>query len=122
MQLADTPILIPVPLSPDDRARERIKAWILSTGVTQTALGERIGRSQVWMTRYLSGKYDADLETLEKMAAAFGFALTALLDLPRDPHEARIVEEFRALTPRGRASLLDFLVNQRQARERKSRG
>jgi transcriptional regulator with XRE-family HTH domain len=123
MLVASTPILTPVPQSLDQQARERIKSWVATTGVTQTDLAARIGRNQAWMSRYLKGDFAADLETLMKIAAAFGFSLVALLDLPRDPHEARLVEEFRALTPRGRASLLDFLTNQRQARPpRKSRG
>jgi len=119
---AEAPILIPVPLSLDQQARERIKAWVASTGVTQTELAERVGRNQAWMSRYLKGEFDADLDTLAKIAACFGFTLIALLDLPRDPHEARLVEEFRALPPRGRASLLDFLGTLRQSRSRKPRG
>jgi transcriptional regulator with XRE-family HTH domain len=92
---AAEPILIPVPLSLDQLARDRIKSWVASTGVTQTELAERIGRNQAWMSRYLKGEFDADLDTLQKIAACFGFSLIALLDLPRDPHEARLVEEFR---------------------------
>lgn len=122
MQTTGHPILIPVPPSLDQQARDRIKAWIASTGVTQTELADRIGRNQAWMSRYLKGEFDADLETLQKIAQTFGFTLIALLDLPSNPHEARLMEEFRALTPRGRSSLLDFLANQRQARSRKSRG
>ena len=113
---------MPVPLTIDQQARERIKAWVASTGVTQTELADRIGRNQAWMSRYLKGEFDADMETLQKIAGIFGFSLIALLNLPTDPHEARLVEEFRALPPRGRASLLDFLAVLRQARSRKPRG
>jgi transcriptional regulator with XRE-family HTH domain len=122
MPIAPAPILIPVPPGLDQQARERIQSWIASTGVTQTELATRIGRNQAWMSRYLKGEIQAaDLETLQKIAQTFGFTLIALLDLPRDPHEARLVEEFRALPPRGRASLLDFLATLRQARARKPR-
>lgn len=122
MSSGGSPILVPVPLSVDQQARERIKAWIASTGVTQVELAERIGRNQAWMSRYLNAEFDANFETLQKIAECFGFTLIALLDLPRDPHEARLIEEFRALPPRGRASLLDFLGTLRSARSRKPRG
>jgi len=90
-------------------ARERIRAWIASTGVTQTALAERIGRTQAWMSRYLGGDLDADLETLQKLARAFGQPLGALLDAPTDPVEARVVQLFRALPVETRTIIVNLL-------------
>ena len=78
---------------------QRIKAWIASTGVTQSALAERIGRNQAWMSRYLAGEFAADLETLQKMARAFNHSLAALLESPTDPDEAKLIEAYRALSP-----------------------
>jgi len=68
-----------VPLTLDQQARERIKTWVASTGVTQTELAKRIGRNQAWMSRYLNGEFAADLATLQQMAETFGFTLIALL-------------------------------------------
>jgi transcriptional regulator with XRE-family HTH domain len=97
------------PTTLDQQARERVKEWINSTGITQTALAERIGRNQAWMSRYLGGEFDADLETLQKMARAFGHSLSALLNTPTDPVEARLIERYRALSERARAILLNLL-------------
>ena len=74
-------------------------------GVTQAELAEQIGRNQVWVSRYLKGDFDTDLATLEKMARRFDFTLFALLDLPSDPFEARLLDEVRALPPKARTSL-----------------
>jgi transcriptional regulator with XRE-family HTH domain len=94
----------------EQRARERIKNWIQSTHMTQADLGERIGRNQEWMSRYLSGKLNTDIQTLEKMAAVFGHTLFGLLHLPSDPQETRLLEFYRALPAASRSSLLDFLA------------
>src|SRR4029077_2246017 len=98
----DSPTLAPMPLTLDELARGRIKAWISSTGITQVNLGERISKNQAWMSRYLGGEFDADLETLQKMAKVFGHSLSALLDAPTDPEEAKLLDAYRALTPEGR--------------------
>ena len=92
----------------DDQARSRIKKWLASTGTTQTALAEKIGRTQAWMSRYLSGEFDADLETLQKIARVFGNNLTGLLDVPADPEEGTLLTAFRALPPDVRKLLLAF--------------
>jgi transcriptional regulator with XRE-family HTH domain len=98
-----------MPLSLDELARGRIKAWIASTGVTQGNLGERVGRNQAWMSRYLAGEYDADLETLQKMANVFGHSISALLESPTNPDEAKLVEAYRALRPEARLIALNLL-------------
>jgi transcriptional regulator with XRE-family HTH domain len=120
MVLPNAPILLPVPPSRDQQARERIRTWVAATGVTQTDLAERIGRNQAWMSRYLKGEFDADLRTLEQMAEAFGFTLTALLDLPTDPFEGRVLEEVRALPPKARTILLDLLTTLRLSHQRRA--
>lgn len=114
----ESPILAPMPLSLDELARGRIKAWIASTGVTQGNLGERIGRNQAWMSRYLAGEYDADLETLQKIARVFGHSLSALLESPTDPEEAKLVEAYRALRPEARAIALTVLQELSRPRSR----
>lgn len=93
----------------DEIARSRIRAWITSTGVTQTDLSARIGRNQAWMSRYLKGEFAADLDTLQAIAQVFGHTLAALLNLPTDPDEAKIVEQVRALRAKDRVIVLDLL-------------
>jgi transcriptional regulator with XRE-family HTH domain len=121
MLMPDAPILVPVPQTLDQQARERIRSWIQTTGVTQAQLGERIGRTQAWMSRYLKGEFDADLTTLDRMAQMFGFTLVGLLNLPSDPFEARLIEEVRALPPKTRQTLLEMLTSLRQTHQRKRR-
>lgn len=101
----------------DEVARGRIKAWINSTGVTQTLLAERIGKNQAWMSRYLSAEFDADLETLQKIAKVFGHNLTALLDAPTDPNEATLIEAYRAMHADDRA--LGLALFQKLSRPRR---
>lgn len=105
----------------DEQARSRLRAWIVATGVTQAALAEQIGRTQAWMSRYLSGEIDADLETLNKLARAFDHTLTALLDLPSNPDDARLIEQVHRLSPKRRAlirALVDDLTQGRLPRGR----
>lgn len=108
--VAAMPAPPPPPISLDNLARERIKAWLESTGMTQVALAAKIDKNQAWLSRYLAGDYAADLATLQKFAAVFGQSLTALLSIPAsDPIETRLIEAFRALTPKRRAILLQIL-------------
>lgn len=102
----------------DQRARNRIRTWISSTGITQTTLADRIGRNQAWMSRYLAGDFDADLTTLEKMAAVFSHPLTALLDLPSNPDEFKLIETYRALRPESRKIVLSLLDDWSRAADR----
>ena len=98
---------------PDLLARERIKRWVADAGLRQQTFGRRIGKGQVWVSRYLRGQVDADLETLQRMAALFGVSLAELLyepDVSQHPllsklHEALLV------TPRHvQAAILEMLA------------
>lgn len=93
----------------DELARQRIKGWLRSTGVTQTALSDQIGRNQAWMSRYLDAEYDADLDTLDRMARAQGHTLFHLLGVHPDPVEDDLLNLFRALRPEARELLLKLL-------------
>jgi|SRR5215831_8712199 len=110
----------PRPPTLDEIARARIKIWLRSTGTTQTELAKRIDRTQAWMSRYLSGGLDADLESLRGMAATFGHSLAALLDTPTDPVEAQLIDRFRALRPEARTIALALLQDWAHPPARKS--
>jgi len=90
-------------------ARARVKLWLTTTGTTQTALAERIGRKQAWLSRYLNGEYDADLEDLNRIAKAFSHTISALLDTPSDPDHARVVELYSALPFETRKTVLQLM-------------
>jgi transcriptional regulator with XRE-family HTH domain len=109
MDSVGLPIVDIVAATYEQRARERIRRWIQATGMTQAELGERIGRNQEWVSRYLGG-LNADLQTLHQIAGVFGHSLIALLDLPKDPEEARLVELYRSMPPEARPVLLELLA------------
>jgi transcriptional regulator with XRE-family HTH domain len=96
-------------VSLDKLARDRIRQWMRMTGVNQEQLAAHLEKTQPWVSRYLGGEVDADLETLQRMAAMFGHGLHALLDLPQNPDEQFILERYRALPERGRMALRQFL-------------
>ena len=79
------------------------------TGVTQDQLALRLEKTQPWVSRYLGGDVDADLETLQRMAGLFGHGLHALLDLPQNPDEQFILERYRALPEPARTALRQLL-------------
>jgi len=88
--------LLDVATPPDLLARERIKRWVTEAGLRQKTFGKRIGKDQVWVSRYLAGKHNADLETLQRMAAVFHVTLDALLhepDASRAPILAPVVRD-----------------------------
>jgi transcriptional regulator with XRE-family HTH domain len=102
----------------DQQARTRLRLWLQTTGITQVELAARIGRTQVWISRYLKAEFNADLETLHRMAGAFGHTLTELLDLPQDATESKLLEAYRAMPPKLRADFLrlfESLVSGRRA-------
>jgi transcriptional regulator with XRE-family HTH domain len=107
----DPPIVLgsmpPKPLSLDEIARSQIRRWMEAMGRSQAAIGEAIGRNQVWMSRYLNGKVDADLTTLQQMATIFDHTIAALFSVPQDPDEATLIKNFRAARPEARKTLLE---------------
>lgn len=118
---SEIPTLAPMPPSLQDTARAQLKRWIGSTGITQAAFGERIGRNQVWVSKYLKGEFDADLETLQQMAQVFRHTLTQLLDFPSDPDEAALITLYRALRPEVRRLAFQMLQEMSRSRSAKPR-
>lgn len=100
-------------------ARSQIQGWMRGTRITQAVLAQRIGKQQAWLSRYLAGHAEADIETLQKLAAVFGHSVSALLVQPAlDPIEARLIDLYRALTPRARRIAMQLLEDwSRQAPE-----
>ena len=93
----------------DQIARDRIRDWIQTTGVKQTELAKLIDKPQPWISRYLSGGLDADLETLAAIARVFDHSLAALINAPADPGEARVIGLYRRLPDATRQVLIQLL-------------
>jgi transcriptional regulator with XRE-family HTH domain len=100
-----TPDMAPI-TSLQDIARAQIKHWIVSSGTTQAHVCAEIGRNQPWLSRYLSGEIDADLDTLAQIAKVFEHSLFALLSVPSDPEDAVLIRMYRAMRPEGRRAFL----------------
>lgn len=84
-------------------------------------MGQAIGRNQAWVSRYLGGDIDADLETLEQIARVFGHTLNELLDVQENAVEAEILDRYRALTL-GQRSLIVQILQQWTPQLRHTRG
>jgi transcriptional regulator with XRE-family HTH domain len=108
-------MLVPIPLTLDQIARDRIRAWMAATHTTQSTLAARIGRDQLWMSQYLSAKTDADLETLRKMAEAFGRQFPDLFAQPSHPRFAKFFDDYLALPPLMQADLEAMAAHLRAA-------
>jgi transcriptional regulator with XRE-family HTH domain len=98
-------MLVPMPPTLDQIARNRIKAWMTTTRTTQTTLAERIGRDQPWMSNYLNDKVNADLETLRKMAEVFGYTFQDLFAQSSNPRFAKFFADYSVLPPLMQADL-----------------
>lgn len=113
----EMPILAPELMAPSSPhpptwqniARKQVKQWIASTGITQTQVCAAIGRNQPWLSRYLAGGIDADLDTLASIAKVFDHSLFALLSVPADPDEALLIGLYRAVNPEARKHVLALL-------------
>lgn len=96
--------------------RSRIRTYLrdLPSRPTQQAIGDALGRTQTWVSQYLSGRHDIDLDTLAKLA---DFLHLDLVSLFRDhgprhtlaPDYAEALTLLQALTPDERATVLDVL-------------
>jgi transcriptional regulator with XRE-family HTH domain len=90
----------------DEQLRRTLRRLMRQQGRTQATVAAQVGRNQPWISRYFSGRFNADLGTLERIAAVFDQSLAGLLSMPPDPQEARLVEHYRRCDPEQREMLL----------------
>lgn len=109
----------------DEQARARLLSW-MKAQMTQAEFGRRIGRDSVWVSRYFGEYYDADLDTLKKMAEACGRTLYELFDVIPPNAEGTLVAAFRKLTETDRHTVLKVAEGMsppdKPSRKRKPRG
>lgn len=114
-----------------DLVRARLNAHLdaLPTRPTQRSIGDAIGRTQTWVSHYLSGRHDCDLDTLAALAAFLNLDLSALvgpsgerLRTRLDPPLDELVMLFQSVPPDEREVILQLLrsltrpIHQRRAR------
>lgn len=63
-----------------DRVLLRIQVEMLRRGLTNTEVANRIGVSDMWVSRRLNGKTEMHVSDLEKLAAALDMAPDDLLE------------------------------------------
>jgi transcriptional regulator with XRE-family HTH domain len=84
----------------DDQARERIKKWLKTSGMSQVTFAERIGWSQPTVSQYLHGDHGTDMDTLARIARIFGRRFADLFsesEPPTDPPATELVTMWNAL-------------------------
>lgn len=99
------------------RVRHRIRDHLdsLPAKPTQAALAETAGVTQSWISHYLHGRIDVDLDTLERLCQALQLDLSSLMgadSATRTTLPAQLAEPLallQALTPAARETVLDLL-------------
>jgi transcriptional regulator with XRE-family HTH domain len=81
-----------------EQARSRLARWLAgSPTLDQKVLARAVQHQQSWVSQYLSGRQQADVDELEAMARALGHTLNELFDLRENPQEQLLVALYRAL-------------------------
>lgn len=64
-----------------DHVRRRVRAHLdaMPARPTQAAIGRAVHRTQTWVSHYLSGRHDIDLDTLSKLCEFLQVDLPSLL-------------------------------------------
>jgi transcriptional regulator with XRE-family HTH domain len=95
-------------------ARQTIKKWMRATGMTQKELADHLGVTQAWVSRYLRGRMEADLNRLRDIAEIFDNTIATMLLVPPDPGEREIVTMYRAADPAVRQAVRVLLQRSTQ--------
>lgn len=77
--------------------------------ITQAQIGQELGLTQAWVSKYKLGTQEADIDQLDAIARVYGHTLNELLDLRPDPKERELLDAFRALRPDARALAIEML-------------
>lgn len=118
-------------LSARIRARLREHLAAMPSRPTQQALADQMGATQSWVSHYLAGRHDADIDTLDRFAQAVQVDFASLVrpdgkpqsTLPREFAEPIVM--LQAMTPEMRAHVIALMreltrpSTQKRARARK---
>ena len=105
-------------------ARQRLARWMgTNPKVTQRMVGEAVRHEQSWVSHYLSGAQQADVDEMDAMARVFGNTLTELLDLRANPKERDLLDAFYQIPAEKRDFAIEMLRQlappKKRARSRK---
>lgn len=103
----------------DALVRRRLIAYLdaMTARPTQGAIGAQISRGQTWVSHYLAGRIDADLDTLNKICEFIGIRLSTVIDealrgkttAAKTPAAAQVQTLFASITPAEQQTVLDVL-------------
>jgi transcriptional regulator with XRE-family HTH domain len=89
-----------------DSAGAIVRRMRLSAGLSQRALARRAGTSQPAVARYEGGTTAPSWRTLQRLAAACGWRVTAAAEPKPDPHDVELAESLLARSPAERLRAL----------------
>ena len=84
-----------------------LKEARLRAGLTQTELGERVGKAQSAIARWERGEVQPSLETLRSIIRACGFELSFFMSVADDSNVTIIDEHLRMSTQERFADLME---------------
>ncbi len=94
-----------------ERFPARLRTLRKRKGLSQQALGQRLGVSQTSIYKWENGQAEPDMDTLRQIAAFFGLTLDALCsDAAEEDREMNIAvmsRAFRQMTPEEQAKLIE---------------
>lgn len=94
-----------------EQARSRIARWLAGDPtLTQKVLARAVQHEQGWVSKYLSGRQDADVDELDAMARALGHTLNELFDLRESPKERELVDAYRSIPADTRDLAIQVMV------------
>ena len=85
-----------------DRVRRRVSELITERGWSQKTVAEAFGKTQPWMSQFLSGALNIGLDELDQLAVCLG---STAVELVRDPEQFQYVAD---LTPSEASMLRQF--------------
>jgi hypothetical protein len=97
---------------PGGQIEERIRKWVrrrLRTRGLSVALARNIGRPPAWVSMYVAGDRDADLDTSLNILTFFGVSILEVGQLPEDQLELDIRLAVHMLNADGKATTKDVI-------------
>lgn len=91
----------------DEQVRQRLGRWLKANKgrITQDDLADAAGRSQPWVSGYLSGSKEKPptFDELDAMARVFEHSINELFDAQLPPDEQDLLDGYRAIRAERRA-------------------